>query len=322
MRTGSRLLLVLLAALPAFGEVAEIAPGVHLLRGVFAAGAQPDGNSVILETDEGLVLIDTGRHPTHTGALIDFISARKKPLSAIINTHWHLDHVGGNLMLRRKFPDVAIYASDAIDDALTGFLADYRKQLMEIRAGLEEGAAQKEQLTREIALIDGGGALAPTAVVERSERRLLGGRSLLVGLEERAVTAGDVWVFDPDSGVLIAGDLVTLPFPFFDTACPEGWAAALDELAKVDFTLLVPGHGEPMSRSGFEAYRRALGSLLKCAGGRDSAEACANAWLAETGELVPQKDRDFARNALLYYMENHLRNTSKRNALCEKSAAS
>jgi len=35
---------------------------------------------------------------------------------------------------------------------------------------------------------------------------------------------------------LIAGDLVTLPVPFLDTACPNGWRKALDTLDDQRFT--------------------------------------------------------------------------------------
>ena len=71
-------------------------------------------------------------------------------------------------------------------------------------------------------------------------------------LEARAVTAGDVWLFDPATRVLAAGDLVTLPAPFLDTACPERWKAALDRVAhqvvladgaRVDYDRLVLATG-------------------------------------------------------------------------------
>ena len=63
---------LLLAATAAAGETAaaataspllELAPGVHLLRGAFVPGSQPDGNSVVLRGPAGLAVIDTGRTP-------------------------------------------------------------------------------------------------------------------------------------------------------------------------------------------------------------------------------------------------------------------
>src|SRR4051812_20421758 len=107
----------------------ELAPGVDLIPGKFAAGTQPDGNTVVFTTTDGLVVFDTGRHPEHTQQIVDFANAAKKPVVAIVNSHWHLDHVGGNVLLRAKYPGVRVYASSAIEDAMHGFLASYHGQL-------------------------------------------------------------------------------------------------------------------------------------------------------------------------------------------------
>ena len=47
----------------------------------------------------------------------------KQPVVAIVNSHWHLDHSGGIATLREAYPGVQVYASNAIDNALPGFLA-------------------------------------------------------------------------------------------------------------------------------------------------------------------------------------------------------
>ena len=84
----------------------------------------------------------------------------------------------------------------------------------------------------------------------------------------------DVWLFDPETRILVAGDLVTLPAPLFDTACPARWQASLDHLAQTDFALLVPGHGPAMSRADFDAYRLAFAGLLACAASDQAKQAC------------------------------------------------
>jgi glyoxylase-like metal-dependent hydrolase (beta-lactamase superfamily II) len=113
------------AAEPAPGT--ELAPGVLFVPGGFVPGAQPDGNSLLLRGRDGWIVIDTGRHAEHTQAVL--AAAGKLPIEAVINTHWHLDHVGGNVLVRKAFPGVKIYASGAIGDALQGFLKSYRAQL-------------------------------------------------------------------------------------------------------------------------------------------------------------------------------------------------
>ena len=110
----------------------QLAPGVDLIPGTFVAGTQPDGNTVVFTAADGLVVFDTGRHPAHTQQIVDFANAAKKPVVAIVNSHWHLDHVGGNVLLRETYPGVRVYASGAIEGAMHGFLADYHKQLDEV----------------------------------------------------------------------------------------------------------------------------------------------------------------------------------------------
>jgi glyoxylase-like metal-dependent hydrolase (beta-lactamase superfamily II) len=105
--------LALVLALPALAA-SEIVPGIHLIRGTFVPGSQPDGNTGVIDAPEGLIVVDTGRHVSHTQAIVDFAKGSGKPVKAIINTHWHLDHIGGNALLRKEFPDVRIYASDAL----------------------------------------------------------------------------------------------------------------------------------------------------------------------------------------------------------------
>src|SRR5262249_58393913 len=121
----------------------EVAPNVEVIRSRFVPNTQPDGNSVAFRGPQGLVVVDTGRHPEHTQALLDVAKAAHVPVVAVVNTHWHLDHVGGNPLVRSVYPGVRVYASGAIDEALTGFLADYRKQLQSMIDKTPDAEAQK-----------------------------------------------------------------------------------------------------------------------------------------------------------------------------------
>ncbi len=55
----------------------EIVPGVHLIRGKFTPGAQPDGNTIVFTAPDGLVVVDTGRHAEHTQQIVDFAKSAK-----------------------------------------------------------------------------------------------------------------------------------------------------------------------------------------------------------------------------------------------------
>ncbi|MES2444396.1 MAG: MBL fold metallo-hydrolase [Pseudomonadota bacterium] len=248
-----------------------------LVPGGVQPGRQPDGNSVLIEGPEGIVVIDTGRHAAHADAIL--AAAADKPIVGIVNSHWHLDHVSGNLRLKAAFPGARVYASDAIDAALTGFLA---KGAEDGRAAIASGTLPPglaEDVRGDIATVAEGTRLRPDTVIAHSLVMQLAGRTLAVGLAPHAATAGDVWIYDVSSRRVIAGDLVTLPAPFLDTACPEGWEAALDRIGALDFTSLVPGHGPVMTRADFTAWHLAFTSFLDCANGERPMETCAGGWM-------------------------------------------
>jgi glyoxylase-like metal-dependent hydrolase (beta-lactamase superfamily II) len=272
---------------------------------------------VIFSARDGLVVFDTGRHSEHARKINDFAKAAQKPIVAIVNSHWHLDHVGGNVLLRRQYPDVRVYASGAIDDALHGFLANYRTQLEALIAKAGDDDAKTAPWRAEIALIDAGPSLAPDERIVEGGMRTIAGHAFRVGYESHAVTAGDVWLYDPATRVLASGDLVTLPAPLFDTACPERWRAALARLGDVDFRTLVPGHGAPMSKSDLANYRRAFEGLLDCGASAQPKQACIDGWMHGAAPLIPAADEKLARTLLDYYVDQNLRgDAQKREKLC------
>jgi glyoxylase-like metal-dependent hydrolase (beta-lactamase superfamily II) len=292
------------APAPLPGEA--IAPDASLLRGRFVAGAQPDGNTLLLRGRDGLLVFDTGRHATHTQRILDAAREARLPIVAIVNSHWHLDHVSGNVALRAAYPRAQVYASDAIRDAMHGFLADYRGQLATM---IDKAPADSDVAgwREEIARIDAGDALIPTHSITGDGVKHIAGRTLRIGLERNAVSGGDVWMLDQRSGVLASGDLVTLPAPLLDTACAQGWSEALRRLDALAFTRLVPGHGAPMSHTQFGSYRHAFDRLLACAASDATAGACRDGWMLDAADLVPQADVALASSLLDYYIAQVLR---------------
>ncbi len=298
--------MVVLLGLAAPAAPTQLAPDVYLVPGRFVPGSQPDGNTVVIRAPAGLVVVDTGRHAEHTRSILDLAARWKQPVAVVMNTHWHLDHVSGNPAVRRAHAGVEVVGSGAIVEARAGFLADYRKQLEAVRASTEDPASRL-RWTDEIARIDAGRALEPDRTVRETATLTLAGRSVEVGLAPDAVTAGDVWVFDPGSGVLAAGDLVTLPVPLPDTACPAGWSLALARLAERPFRVLVPGHGPPMGRTEFARWRAGFDRLLACAASDATDAACIEGWVSDLGPLLPGEDRPFARELLRHYLPGILR---------------
>jgi len=282
---------------------------VFWLPGGHAPGAQPDGNSVLLRGAQGWVLVDSGRHLDHTQALLDFMRAQGGDALALVNSHWHLDHLGGNALIRQQWPGLHVYASAAVDGALRGWLAGYRRQLeglVEKPQDLDEGSLRSVRI--DLALLQQAERLRPDELLSASEQDLtLAGRRLRLGVIQGAVSGGDVWVLDLASQTLVAGDLVTLPVPFLDTACASGWQAALEALAAQPFTRLVPGHGPVLSRQEFQRYRESYGRLLQCAASEQAPAACAEQWLRDAAAWIAPAEQPRTRAMLGYYFQQHLR---------------
>ena len=265
---------------PAAPHVREVAPSVHLLSGGFEPERGPDGNTIIFDAAQGLVVVDTGRHAWHSDAILAYARERGRPIAAIVNTHWHLDHSSGNGRLKAEYPRARVYTTSAIDRVIAqgGFLARNAEGAREMLAGAEISAVQREEVEIFLDTMAHSEVLRPDVVVDRSQRMRLGGRRLDVHLTRGAVTDADVWLYDRRTRVAVIGDLVTFPAPFFETACPQRWREALDEVWATPFETVVPGHGAPMSRAQFDAWRGAYGAFIDCVESDAEAAVCATAW--------------------------------------------
>jgi glyoxylase-like metal-dependent hydrolase (beta-lactamase superfamily II) len=296
----------------------EVAPGVWMIPGGMRPNRQPDGNSVIFEAPAGLVVVDTGRHAWHREAILELARTRKRDIAAVVNTHWHLDHVSGNPALRAAYPELLVYASDAIDGALAGFLARSAASAAAYLDDPQVAEEMREDIRGDLATIGNGAALRPDVVVTASGTMSLGGRALGINLAPDAATSGDVWLYDEKTRVAVLGDLVTLPAPFLDTACPEGWRHALGQVAGTDFEVAIPGHGAAMSRARFLAYRGAFDDFIECSNSARPQEECASGWAASVQPLLTDDplERQRARQFAAYYVEM-LRAHGGRSEYCE-----
>ncbi|MBW8882655.1 MAG: MBL fold metallo-hydrolase, partial [Asticcacaulis sp.] len=105
-----------LAETPAPPMPQVVSDGVWLIPGGFPEGRQPDGNTIVFRGTTGLIVMDTGRHPWHTQAIIDFAKAQNLPVTALVNSHWHLDHTSGNRAIKDLWPEAKLYTSTAVID--------------------------------------------------------------------------------------------------------------------------------------------------------------------------------------------------------------
>jgi len=274
----------------------------QLIAGTLEEGRQPDGNSIILDAPNGLIVMDTGRHKAQHDKILAAAKARGKPIVAIINSHWHLDHTGGNQEIRAAYPNARIIASNAVVGALSGFLKDSRKGAEEYLASGKAPAEQEAEIRGDFAANDRPD-LIPTDPVTKTERRNVAGRPLDIHLAPYAATEGDVWVYDPKTKTVFSGDLVVAFAPFLDTACVEGWFRALDRIEVVPFTRLVPGHGEVMARADFLQWRTVFRNFVACADSKAAKPECISRWKRDAAPFLAPLGKSNIDGLLDYYLD-------------------
>jgi glyoxylase-like metal-dependent hydrolase (beta-lactamase superfamily II) len=89
-------------------ERIELGEGVHYLRAAV--------NSGLVETENGLLVVDTGLDRGAANRIARAAEEMGRPIVAILNTHAHADHHGGNAQLVRKL-GVPVYAP-AVEEAV------------------------------------------------------------------------------------------------------------------------------------------------------------------------------------------------------------
>lgn len=292
----------------------------HLIPGAVPLDAGPDGNTIVLDAPSGLIVFDTGRHPEHAKAILDYAKARHRPIAAIVNSHWHLDHTTGNWDIRQAYPRVQIYASGALEGALKTFLKDSRAQTAAMLADSKTPPAVRDQLLRGVAVIDHPDRIRPNHVVGRSATMTIAGRPLDVHLAKFAATEGDVWLYDRRTRTAVVGDLVVGLVPFLDTACAKGWAKALDDIAADPFTTLIPGHGDAMSRADFLQWKTAYDRLLDCSASSASEPTCIAGWDHDAAKFIDAAHKDYVDQALSYYIRGRLRAPAEQEKYCKPLA--
>ena len=302
---------------------ATVAEPYHLIPGAVPLDSGPDGNTIVLDAPKGLIVFDTGRHPEHAQAILDYARARHRPIAAIVNSHWHLDHTTGNWDIRQAFPRVDVYASNALEGALETYLADSKASAEKALADPKTDAMQRDQILRGRAVLDHPGRIQPNHVIAKSGRMTIAGRTLDIHLARFAATEGDVWLYDSTSRTVIAGDLVVGLVPFMDTACAEGWSRALTDIARLPFATVIPGHGDPMSKADFLQGRSASANFVDCGHSTRPGKECVEGWSRDAAKFIDAAHQGYAKGAAGYYLQTRLRSSpEEQQRYCKPLSAS
>jgi glyoxylase-like metal-dependent hydrolase (beta-lactamase superfamily II) len=210
-----------------------IAPGVWFVQGVSALGSSANrnfiSNAAFVVTDSGVVVIDAlGSPPLAAELLAEIRRITDKPVTQVIVTHYHADHVYG--LQAFKAAGAEIIAHTRADEYLQSDTARLRLQ-----ASREDLFPWVDEATR---------LLPPDRRLTGPTALTLGGVRFEISHAGPAHTPEDLVIWLPERRVLFVGDLVFRGrIPFVGLADSGAWVQALDRLLAYDAALIVPGHG-------------------------------------------------------------------------------
>jgi cyclase len=186
------------------------------------------GNVTVLLTRDGVILVDDKYDYDHDGILAQVKTVTEKPIRYVINTHQHGDHTGGNA----KMLPLGV-------------------QLMISRQARENMVKLKMPGVPQISF-------------EHDMQLSLGDENVEVFHFGRSHTNGDSVILFKAQRVLSTGDMCVrgdeFP-PLIDYSAGGSiieWTKTLDNVLKLDFDTIIPGHGPVGTKQDLVAFRNLL----------------------------------------------------------------
>jgi glyoxylase-like metal-dependent hydrolase (beta-lactamase superfamily II) len=246
----------------------ELAPGIWAAIRQDPFELPQEGNSVFVVTAQGVVVFDAGGSPAMGEAIVAKVrSITNQPITHVIISHWHGDHMRGLQAIQTAFPPVQIvahpYSRDfvvatqdrwlkrrvsmvpnirkAVGNALSKNQDLSGRALIEPeKVWLQNGLTITDQLDRENNRTT---YVIPNATFEDHMTLYLGGKEIRFLHPGNAHTAGDIIMWLPQDKIVATGDIVTGPIPLMPSAYTNDYVGVLRKIKDLGFETLVPGHG-------------------------------------------------------------------------------
>lgn len=260
-------------------EIERLADGVHVA--VAAPAYKVNSNTAIIESDDGVMIVDTHSKPSAARVVVDHLrDLTPKPVRFVVNTHFHWDHWHGNEVYPAAYPGAEIITNQLTREAMVrkGLkrIQDHVRQvpaeIARVRAelGAATTAEQRARLQTDLRLAESylGEVQAlkpalPTMAFERTMTLYRRDREIHLLYLGRAHTEGDVFVHLPREKVVITGDAVIGWTPYMGDGYPEDWVATIDRLAELDFETIIMGHGRPAGRDWLRTFRGYIHDMVE-----------------------------------------------------------
>jgi glyoxylase-like metal-dependent hydrolase (beta-lactamase superfamily II) len=223
-------------------EAAKAPIKVHRLRGNVSVLEGSGGNIAVLAGRDGKVLVDAGITGSKRRIVEALASLSSDPIKHLINTHWHFDHADGNEWLHGEGATILAHDNTRKHLAMAQRVEDWNFNFPASPLGA-----------------------IPTDVFVTDRMMKVNGTTLALKYYGPAHTDGDISVAFTDADILHTGDTYWNGiYPFIDYSTGgsiDGTIRATEAnlAAATDNTIVIPGHGQPVSnRSELKDYRDML----------------------------------------------------------------
>jgi cyclase len=242
-------------------QVTKLADGIYEIQHDGWGG----GNTTVIIGERQVLVVDTCFLPS--AAREDIAQIRQwtsKPVTFVLNTHFHNDHNIGNRVYMDAFPALTIIAhvetKKDMDRFGPGSLMREERAKASLQKMLDTGKTEdgsknlteddkkdvKDALARESGFIDELKNIkfqSATLTFDHDFNIDLGNRNVQIKFLGKGNTTGDAVAYLPAEKIVAAGDLVAYPIPNTYDGYPVEWIQSLQNLAQLDAVTIVPGHG-------------------------------------------------------------------------------
>ncbi|PHS10866.1 MAG: MBL fold metallo-hydrolase [Kordia sp.] len=216
-------------------ETHQLTEQIYMLTG-------QGGNIGLFIGNEGVFMIDDQYAPLSPKILAAINKLTDKPVSYLINTHWHGDHTGGNENMQKV--GATIIAHENV-----------RKRMN-----------KDNMLLGKIKPASPKGAL-PVITFTDDMMFHINGDDVLVSHVHNAHTDGDSFVYFSKNNVIHMGDLYFQgKFPFIDLdsgGSIDGYINAVNKILMIanDTTKIIPGHRNISNKAELTVFKKMLVSI-------------------------------------------------------------
>lgn len=249
----------------------ELAKGVHVWL-----GQSGDSNAGCIETTDGLIVIDAQQHRGLARQFRDEIESRlmARP-RVLINTHYHLDHISGNVV----FGDVPILAHNHTFTKLKAVLGEPNdgqwlitdtttKIELFFGSNIQELVSEDDRawtwFKERVASSEYKSVIVkpPSQTFTEQFTFHLVNETISLPYWGPAHCVGDIPVIVEKAKVAFLGDLLFCGrFPWLGDCDLDGWIGILDRILQLDLDIVVPGHGPPGTLAEVGHFRDLLSAI-------------------------------------------------------------